>query len=62
MNLLNRITIRSRVWGAAALLLLLFLAFGVFSFHEMGDLGRLTRDLYDHPFQVSNASLLAKHR
>ncbi len=59
MNLLNRITIRSRVWGAAALMLLLFLAFGLFSLHEMRDLDRLTWTLYNHPFQVSNAAVRA---
>ena len=40
MNLLNRIAIKSRLWGASALTLLLFLAFGLFSLYEMGDLGR----------------------
>ncbi|MGA9753641.1 MAG: response regulator [Desulfobaccales bacterium] len=59
MNLLNRITIRSRVWGAAALLLLLFLAFGLFSLHEMRALDHFTWELYNHPFQVSNAALRA---
>jgi signal transduction histidine kinase len=59
MNLLNRITIRSRVWGGAALLLLLLLAFGLFSLVEMRALGHLTWELYDHPFQVSNAALQA---
>jgi len=56
MNLLNRITIKSRLWGSSALLLL-FLAFGLFSLYEMQNLDRLTWDLYNHPFQVSNAAL-----
>jgi hypothetical protein len=59
MNLLNRITIKSRLWGTSALILLLFLAFGLFSLYEMRALDRLTWDLYDHPFQVSNAALRA---
>ena len=59
MNLLNRITIKSRLWGAAALMLLLFLAFGLFSLHEMRALDHLTWKLYNHPFQVSNAALRA---
>ena len=59
MNLLNRITIKSRVWGASALMLLLFLAFGLFSLYEMRALDRLTWELYNHPFQVSNAALRA---
>lgn len=59
MNLLNRITIRSRLWGGSALMLLLFLAFGLFSLQEMRQMDRLTWKLYEHPFQVSNAALLA---
>jgi signal transduction histidine kinase/DNA-binding response OmpR family regulator/CHASE3 domain sensor protein len=59
MNLLNRITIKSRLWGASALMLLLFLAFGLFSLYEMRALDRLTWTLYDHPFQVSNAAVRA---
>ncbi len=56
---LNRITIKSRLWGASALILLLFLAFGLFSLYEMRKLDRLTWELYNHPFQVSNAALRA---
>ncbi|MFH1020998.1 MAG: MCP four helix bundle domain-containing protein [Pseudomonadota bacterium] len=59
MNLLNRVTIKSRLWGASALMLLLFLAFGLFSLYEMRALDRLTWELYNHPFQVSNAALRA---
>jgi signal transduction histidine kinase/CheY-like chemotaxis protein len=59
MNLLNRITIKSRLWGASILMLLLFLAFGLFSLYEMRALDRLTWELYNHPFQVSNAALRA---
>jgi signal transduction histidine kinase/HAMP domain-containing protein len=57
MDLLNRITLRSRLQGAAALMLLLFLAFGWFSLHEMNTLSDTTWTLYNHPFQVSNAAL-----
>jgi hypothetical protein len=42
MNLLNRVTIKSRLRGAAALMLLFFLAFGLFSLHEMRALDHLT--------------------
>ena len=59
MNLLNRVTIKSRLRGAAALMLLFFLAFGLFSLHEMRALDHLTWKLYNHPFQVSNAALRA---
>jgi signal transduction histidine kinase/DNA-binding response OmpR family regulator len=59
MNLPNRITIKSRLRGASALILLLFLAFGLFSLYEMLALDRLTWELYTHPFQVSNAALRA---
>ena len=40
-------------------MLLLFLAFGLFSLYEMRALDRLTWELYNHPFQVSNAALRA---
>ena len=59
MNLLHRITLKSRLWGAAALLLLLFLAFGLFSLYEIRALDRITWEMYNHPFQVSNAALRA---
>ncbi len=54
---LNQITIKSRLWGASALIVLLFLAYGLFTIYEMRKLERLTWDLYNHPFQVSNAAL-----
>ena len=47
---LNRITIKGRVWGASALIMLLFLAFGLFSLYEMWSLDRITWELYNHPF------------
>jgi CHASE3 domain sensor protein len=59
MNLLNRFTLRSRLWGASALLLIVFLTFGLFSLHEMRELDHLTWELHDHTFQVSNAALRA---
>jgi len=59
MNLLNRITLKSRLWGASALLLLVFLAFGLFALYGMKELDRITWNLYNHPFQVSNAALRA---
>ena len=57
MNLLNRFTIKSRLWGASTLLLLLFLAFGLFALYKMRVLDQITWELYDYPFQVSNAAL-----
>lgn len=59
MNLLNRFTLRSRLWGASALLLIVFLAFGLFALQKMRELDHITWELYDHPFQVSNAALRA---
>ena len=57
MNLLNQITLKTRLRGAAAVMLLFFLAFGLFSLYKMRALDQLTWKLYNHPFQVSNAAL-----
>jgi len=60
MNTLNKITIKSRMVLAFALMLLVFVIFGLFSVIEMNQLSELTVSIYDHPFTVSNASLKAK--
>ncbi|MBW2742068.1 MAG: MCP four helix bundle domain-containing protein, partial [Deltaproteobacteria bacterium] len=60
MNMLNKITIKSRMILAFALMLLIFVIFGLFSIIEMNKLGELTSTMYEHPFKVSNTSLKAK--
>ncbi|MDM8535338.1 response regulator [Desulfobacterales bacterium HSG17] len=59
MIILNKLTIKSRLILAFALMLLVFIVFGFISIFEMNQLGKLTRTLYDHPLQVSNAALRA---
>jgi diguanylate cyclase (GGDEF)-like protein len=56
---LKRITIKTRLRLSSALIMLLFLAFGLFSLYEMRKLDRLTWELYSRPFHVSNAALRA---
>lgn len=60
LNTLNKITIKSRMILAFALMLLIFVLFGLFSIIEMKQLGKLTSTMYEHPFKVLNASLKAK--
>jgi CheY-like chemotaxis protein/signal transduction histidine kinase len=60
MDLLNRITIKTRMVLAFALMLLCFIIFTVFSIIEMNNLGELTSTLYEHPLKVSTAALRAK--
>jgi len=60
MNTLNKITIKSRMILAFALMLLVFVLLGLFSIIEMKQLGELTSTMYEHPFTVSNAALKAK--
>lgn len=59
MNPLNRISIKSRMILGFAIVVILFILFGLSSFYQLRELGRLTTILYDHPLQVSNASLRA---
>ena len=59
MNPLTNLTIKTRLIGAFSFVLVLFVIFGVFSLNEIQRLGGLTRTLYDHPLQVSNAALKA---
>ena len=60
MNILNKITIKSRMVLAFALTLLIFVIFGLFSIIEMNQLGELISTMHEHPFKVLNASLKAK--
>jgi len=60
MNMLNKITIKSRMVLAFALTLLFFVLFGLFSIIKMNQLGELTSSMYEHPFTVSNAAIEAK--
>jgi len=59
MGFLQRMTIKTRLTLAFALLVALFVVFGVFSILEMNKLGELTWTLYDHPLRVSNRALKA---
>ncbi|MBC2696717.1 MAG: response regulator [Desulfobacteraceae bacterium] len=60
MNILNKITIKSRMVLAFVLMLLIFVLFGLFSIIEMKQLGELTSTMYEHPFKVLSAVLKAK--
>lgn len=57
---LKHISIKARLTYAFILVGLIFLCFGLFAIKEMNSLSKLTADLYQHPFQVSNAALKAK--
>ncbi|MBF0224160.1 MAG: response regulator [Desulfobacterales bacterium] len=60
MKLLNYITIKSRMNIAFGLFILFFIFFSLFNLKELNELGKLTSDLYNHPFTVSNNVLQAK--
>ena len=57
MGLLQRTRIKTRLALSFALLVALFVVFGVFSILEMNKLGELTWTLYNHPLRVSNRAL-----
>ena len=59
MGFLNRLTIKSRLIFAYLILLFSFIVFAIFSISEIKTVGGLTRSLYEHPLQVSNAALKA---
>lgn len=60
MEMLNKITIKSRMVLKFVLMVLLFVFLGVFSIVQMNKLGALTSTLYEHPLKVSSAALRAK--
>lgn len=60
MNLLNHLTIQTRMILSYALITVFFVLFGVIDISQMNTLAQLTKTLYDHPLKVSNASLRAK--
>ncbi|QTA78633.1 Two component system response regulator/histidine kinase, methyl-accepting receptor domain-containing protein [Desulfonema limicola] len=57
--ILNRFTIQTRLMWAFVIMLFVFIIFGFISIYKMNQLGKLTKTLYEHPFQVSNAALRA---
>ena len=59
MKFLNTVTIKNRLIYAYFILLVLFTTFAIFAIFEIRIVGDLTRTLYDHPLQVSNAALKA---
>ncbi len=59
MNVLNKITIKNRIFLSFTATVILFVIFGAVSMKEMDVLGGLTSTLYDHPLRVSNAALKA---
>ena len=60
MNLLNHLTIQTRMILSYALITVFFVLFGVIDISQINTLAQLTKTLYDHPLKVSNASLRAK--
>jgi PAS domain S-box-containing protein len=42
-----------------AVLIAIFLSFGIYSIHDISSISSLTRTIYDHPLMVSNAALQA---
>lgn len=60
MNIIQRKSIKLRVLALFFIFAIFFIVFGVFTLQKMTQLGGLTRTLYEHPLQVSNAALMAK--
>ncbi len=60
MDMLNRITIKSRMVLNLVLMVLLFVFLGLFSITQMNKLGALTSALYEHPLKVSSAAWRTK--
>ncbi len=60
MSILDRMTIRSRLVIFLVVTLLLFCGYAFFSYNGLVILESLTHTIYEHPLQVSNASLEAK--
>ncbi len=59
MRLVDGFSIKTRLLGAFAAVLLLFVAFAAFSTVEIRRLNRFTSTLYTHPLTVSNRALQA---
>lgn len=60
MKILDYLSIKSRIIILFTIILLLFVVFGLYTIQKTQIIGGLTRTLYKHPFQVSNAALRAE--
>src|ERR1039457_602292 len=60
MGFLNNITVKSRISALFALSIILFVLFGIFALQRIGTMADLTKAMYEHPLQVSNAALRAQ--
>lgn len=60
MDFLNKISVKFRITALFIIFLVFFALFGLFTIKKIKALGSLTRTMYEHPFQVSEASLHAK--
>ncbi|MCP4108455.1 MAG: response regulator [Desulfobacteraceae bacterium] len=59
MDILNKITIKTRLVLTFTIMIVLFVGYSALSLLKMNKLGNLTSILYEHPLQVSNAALRA---
>lgn len=59
MQYLNNMSIKNRLFISFFLIFLVFIIFSLISIRYIQYVGKLTKDLYDHPLQVSNAALNA---
>ena len=59
MSVLQKLSIRSKVIIGFSILLAAFILFTFFSIYSLNSMGDLTTKLYNHPLNVSNASLRA---
>ncbi|MES0489337.1 MAG: response regulator [Leptospirales bacterium] len=59
MSVLNKLNIRSKIIAGFAILLGSFIVFTIFGIYELNSMGEITTKLYNHPLNVSNASLRA---
>jgi CheY-like chemotaxis protein/signal transduction histidine kinase len=60
VDFLNKISVKFRIIALFIIFLVFFALFGLFTIKHINALGGLTRTMYEHPLQVSEASLHAK--
>ncbi len=59
MKLLNKINVKTRLIIGFFIMVVLFVGYGLFTIRSITTATELTSTLYEHPFQVSNAALMA---
>lgn len=60
MHYLENLSVRQRLMAILSVWILIFIGFGSFAIFEMRELGKVVRNIYEHPLQVSNAAIEAR--